>query len=559
MNGRDELAAPSDLSASPQLMGVERGVGGRALNGGATGGAAAAAPAPVAPPAPPASPDGAEPPRKRARPSRPDDAPALRRAILDCHLQRLKALRERFTEQLSELYFLQAGGNMMDYATWRRRPATPQLVAFLEARRPPPATEQVPTVSMPVATATPAPLIIPAVANLTPASTPVVSPAPVSATVQIAAPTPTPAPALAPVPILTPINTPLPAAAAPVTNTTPIPTPTITPTPTPAGAPAAPPVPAPASTAAPADEMVEKAKQEAYVARRVTELARAGLWTERRLPRVLEPPRSKSHWDYLLEEMAWLAQDFAHERKWKKQAARKCARAVQKYFQDKALAAQRAEKAQEMQLKKIAAFAAKEIRTFWSNVEKLVEWKRVRRVERARKEALDEQLSYIVDRTERYSRQLAANMAPAGPASTASTSGPATAAPSDDEFTPRGCSDDDEETIAAAEREAGLDAAAHKDEIEALRRESRLDLGDLLPPGYLPVHSPPPSDYSPDDDDDSADDERTIAEQERAERGRDAAAELDALRRDADLDIDELVRRYAAGEPADTDTDAETA
>lgn len=48
-----------------------------------------------------------------------------------------------------------------------------------------------------------------------------------------------------------------------------------------------------------------------------------------------------------------------------------CARAVQKYFQDKALAAQKAEKAQEVQLKKIASFAAKEIRTFWSNVEKV--------------------------------------------------------------------------------------------------------------------------------------------------------------------------------------------
>ncbi|CAH0604496.1 unnamed protein product [Chrysodeixis includens] len=147
-----------------------------------------------------------------------------------------RAFRCRFTEQLSELYFLQAGGNMMDYAVWRKRPPAPQLVAFLEARRPAAAGRAA-----------------------------------------------RPARARAP--------------------------------------PAAPPPPAPA--ASPADEMVEKAKQEAYVAARVAELARAGLWPERRLPRVLEPPRAKSHWDYLLEEMAWLAQDFAHERKWKKQAAKK--------------------------------------------------------------------------------------------------------------------------------------------------------------------------------------------------------------------------------------------
>lgn len=44
---------------------------------------------------------------------------------------------------------------------------------------------------------------------------------------------------------------------------------------------------------------------------------------------------------------------------------------VQKHFQEKALAAQRAEKAQEHQLKRIAAFVAKEIRLFWSNVEKV--------------------------------------------------------------------------------------------------------------------------------------------------------------------------------------------
>jgi len=38
---------------------------------------------------------------------------------------------------------------------------------------------------------------------------------------------------------------------------------------------------------------------------------------------IQEPPRNKTHWDYLLEEMRWLAADFAQERKWKRAAARK--------------------------------------------------------------------------------------------------------------------------------------------------------------------------------------------------------------------------------------------
>ncbi|RVE42282.1 hypothetical protein evm_013069 [Chilo suppressalis] len=463
MSGCDDPDSAHNSSSTLQLMGVERTIaaGGAGAAGGGEGGGGALN-------------GGAdEPPCKRpklavAAAVAADDASALRRRILEAELSRLRNLREKFTEQLSELYFLQAGGNMMDYVAWRKRPPTAQLVAFLETRRPPPIA-----VSVAPAVSVPAPVVRSSAA------------------------------------VATTTTTAVSASSAPVVST---------------GA---------AATVGTADEMVEKAKQEAYVASRVAELARAGLWPERRLPRVMEPPRPKTHWDYLLEEMAWLAQDFAHERKWKKQAAKKCARAVQKYFQDKAMAAQKAEKAQELQLKKIAAFAAKEIRTFWSNVEKLVEWKRVRRIERARKEALDEQLSYIVDKTERYSRQLAANLA--RPAD----------APSDDEFQPRGASDDDEETIAAAEREAGADAADHRDEIEALRRESRLALADLLPPGYLPAHSPPPSDYGPDDDD-SADDEETIAEQERAEPPGHHAAELDALRSDAELDIAELRRKYAA-------------
>lgn len=171
-------------------------------------------------------------------------------------------------------------------------------------------------------------------------------------------------------------------------------------------------------------------------------------------------------------------------------------------------------------------------------------------MERARKEALDEQLSYIVDKTERYSRQLAANLhAPAPPVPAPALDTP----PSDDEFQPRDASDDDEETIAAAEREA----AHEPDELEALRRESRLDLGDLLPPGYLAT-SPPPSDYGPSDDE-SADDETTIAAQESRERDHDPTAELAALRRDADLGLDELRRRYSAAPPPRADGDSSSA
>lgn len=158
------------------------------------------------------------------------------------------------------------------------------------------------------------------------------------------------------------------------------------------------------------DLLSVKARQEVYVMQRISELQRDGMWSERRLPKVQEPQRPKAHWDYLLEEMVWLATDFAQERKWKKAAAKKCARMVQKHFQDKAVAAQKAEKAQELQLKRIASFISKEIKIFWSNVEKLVEYKQHTKLEEKRKKALDQHLSFIVDQTEKLSQQLVEGM-----------------------------------------------------------------------------------------------------------------------------------------------------
>jgi E1A-binding protein p400 len=95
------------------------------------------------------------------------------------------------------------------------------------------------------------------------------------------------------------------------------------------------------------------------------------MWNEKRLPRVLEPVRPKTHWDYLLEEMAWLAQDFAAERKWKKTAAKKHAKLVQKQAQDAEQLAEKRKKEEEQKLKKIAAFCAREVRNFWGKVEKV--------------------------------------------------------------------------------------------------------------------------------------------------------------------------------------------
>lgn len=289
-----------------------------------------------------------------------------------------------------------------------------------------------------------------------------------------------------------------------------------------------------------------KARQEVYVMQRVSELQKEGLWTEKRLPKIQETQRVKAHWDYLLEEMVWLAADFAQERKWKKNAAKKCARMVQKYFQDKAVAVQKAEKAQELHLKRIAAFISKEIKIFWSSVEKLVEYKQHTKLEEKRKKALDQHLSFIVDQTEKFSQQLTEGMnktiepnTSGAPSLNSSRISSPKYGASDDEFKPGNeSSDDDEETIAKAEAEQ----TGVNEEVAALQRESEMDLDDFLkelPKDYLENRdkinlSESDGEQKMDEDfksgaESSEDDENTIMEQEKAEKEEDHNKEIEEL------------------------------
>ncbi|CAF90292.1 unnamed protein product [Tetraodon nigroviridis] len=82
----------------------------------------------------------------------------------------------------------------------------------------------------------------------------------------------------------------------------------------------------PAAQAAPEgcqDKQIEQAKLESQVHRRISELRKEGQWSASRLPKLVEASRPKSQWDYLLEEMQWMAADFAQERRWKEAAAKK--------------------------------------------------------------------------------------------------------------------------------------------------------------------------------------------------------------------------------------------
>ncbi|XP_062606790.1 helicase domino-like isoform X2 [Saccostrea cucullata] len=312
------------------------------------------------------------------------------------------------------------------------------------------------------------------------------------------------------------------------------------------------------------EAIVERAKQEAQVMQRVSELRKEGLWSTRKLPKVQEPPRNKGHWDYLLEEMQWLAADFAQERKWKKAAARKVAKMVSKYFQDLEQKEIRAEKEEGLKLKKIASQMAKQIREFWTNIEKVVQYKAQARLEEKRKKALDLHLNFIVDQTEKYSTWLTEGLKKEGTSigSGSNVATPAHSDAGDEEFRPaKEDESDDEETI--EKEEAEQDPLNTKAELDALQKESELPFEELLktlPKEVLENPVPVPSDEADEEDkkdkefkatEDEKDEEDTIAEQEKHEKKIDYSKELDDLKDESEMTMEELYRKYAGAYDSD--------
>ena len=55
--------------------------------------------------------------------------------------------------------------------------------------------------------------------------------------------------------------------------------------------------------------------------------------------------------------------------------AKKCAMMIQKHFKDKEISVVREARAREANLRKIAATTAREVRAFWGNVTKLMEYR----------------------------------------------------------------------------------------------------------------------------------------------------------------------------------------
>jgi hypothetical protein len=92
---------------------------------------------------------------------------------------------------------------------------------------------------------------------------------------------------------------------------------------------------------------------------------------KRQLPRLPTPSRAKTHWDFLLEEMRWMATDFSHERNWK--------RVVQHHLAKEVVVAQNAERVRrEKENRQLARDIAQQVSAFWRTIERIAARSHVR-------------------------------------------------------------------------------------------------------------------------------------------------------------------------------------
>lgn len=316
-------------------------------------------------------------------------------------------------------------------------------------------------------------------------------------------------------------------------------------------------------------DMAELAKHEADIEHRTQALKKEGFWSTKRLSRLPEPQRIKVHWDYLCEEMQWLSADFAQERRWKRGVARKVVRMVMRHHEELRQKEEKAKRDEHAKIRRVAASIAKEVRAFWSNVEKVVQFKQQSRLEEKRKKALDLQLDFIVGQTEKYSDLLSKSLArPADTDPSPQKSLPPAVDEDDRDFEPPGEEEDDEETIEVEEQQEGNDAESHQREIELLKEESMLPLDQLLSTLKLPPPqesgseeegSNESSSLAEEDEDgeftaneeDAEDEEDTIAAQEKVEGNVNHAEELDDLAKEGDMSLEDLLEKYKGAYASD--------
>ncbi|KAL0041297.1 hypothetical protein WJX77_011458 [Trebouxia sp. C0004] len=253
----------------------------------------------------------------------------------------------------------------------------------------------------------------------------------------------------------------------------------------------------------------------------------------KQLPAFPEPKRGKAHWDHVLEEMNWMAKEFSKERRWKIAQAKRFAKLVSKSNLDVEGRERLRRKEELLNLKKRAAWIAKEAMQFWRKAERVVQYKQQVVSNARKKEVMDKHLDFLVGQTQRYSTLLAQRLA----GTEEQTGVEALPAPTD-ATAPAGA-------VAASDVAASKPAAAAS-ATPATVAPAASENSDAEDEEGSPAHGNDSSvEYAADLNGSPDDDEATLEEEEalsKAEGG--TKDELHSLEAEADMPLEQLLAQY---------------
>jgi len=121
---------------------------------------------------------------------------------------------------------------------------------------------------------------------------------------------------------------------------------------------------------------------------------------------IRKQPKKEIHWDFVMKEMMWLAADFQSERKRQISNGKKVAGAIKQFHNTKE--SRRLQKIAEAEAKRrrLAAKLGRDVKTWWTKIEKIITFKQKLQADELKQKRMDKHLVYLVKQTERYTKKL---------------------------------------------------------------------------------------------------------------------------------------------------------
>ena len=123
-------------------------------------------------------------------------------------------------------------------------------------------------------------------------------------------------------------------------------------------------------------------------------------------PLVPYAPKIDVHWDFVMKELMWLGADFSGERKRQIASAKKLGASIIKFHENKEKRRLKQLQMAEANRKKLAAKLGRNVKGWWTKLEKIVAYKQKLSSDRERQASMNKQLVKLVQQTEKYTKSL---------------------------------------------------------------------------------------------------------------------------------------------------------